>query len=649
MNLSVRQHPVQVDTCCFPLFCQPTRRVPSSFKNSPAPDGVSVHYLRHVFAKEVMAYSYHGLKATVHDLENLNFKHHGLIRRKGAELYCLLDGKKGATYIDCIDAMHKGPATVMLSYSWSYTMESIIESLEEFCRDKGCSTKDVYVWMCFLCCNQHRAYERRKKKTKRIHQEFFKVFQKTVTSVGHVLAIISPWNDPTYMTRTWCNFELFLAETSPECKITLTMPPNERTLIVNNILLQRTLPKALTEPIIENTSATEESDRVLILKWIRVNVGYEQFNRTVKALVRKWILDNLETVVKECECDLCDDDVQKHSNYASLCSMIGSMMYSKEEYDVAFGYYQRSFRVHEKIKDEDHADTASARRSIGLTLKQKGDIDGALIELRKALVAFRKAFHEEDGIIADMHAEIGLLLLRKGELDDALVELKSTLRICKNVLGPDHHSTAVNNVIIGKILKQKGDLDNSLQHFQAALDILLKINKVHPEVAEVRTKIGNIFLQRNNERNALVSYRKALHIQLKVLGRYHPHTASTYNNIGEALSEMNDVDGALTKHQNALEIQFKVFGEFQNIDIAFTQVKIGKIFMQKGEFDQALVALKKAFDVYSELLGNDNSSTLDASKMIDQVSLLKENENEKEKVSLLKENNFQKETLSLTG
>ena len=568
------------------------------------------------------------MKSTIYDLEKLQFKQFGLIRRKGAELYCLLDGKKGASYIDCVDGMHKGPATVMLSYSWSYTIESIIETLEQFCRDQECSTEDVYVWMCCLCCNQHRAYQRRKEKVKRLYQEFYKTFHKTVTSIGHVLAIISPWNDPTYITRSWCNFELFLAESSQDCKVTLAMPPNERTLLVDKILQHETLPQVFTEPKVENTFASEESDRVLILKWIRVSVGYDEFNKTIKALLRRWMLDNLETIVKQCEGDLlCEDDVEKHLNYASLCSMIGSMMYSKEEYDVAFHYYKRSFRVHEKIKDEDHEDTASTRRSIGLTLKQKGDIDGALIELRKALEAFRKALHEENDIIADIHAEIGLLLLKKGELDDALVELKNTLRICLRVLGPDHHSTAVNNIIIGKILRQKGDLDHSLLHFQAALDILMKTNKVHPDVAEIRTNVGNIFFERNDVRNALVNYRKALHIQLKVHGRYHPDTASTYNRIGGTLSETNDFDGALAKHQSALDIQFKVFGE-DNIDIACTQLKIGTILMRRGDFDDALEALKKAFDMYSELRGNDNPSTVEVSRMIDEVSLLKENENQ---------------------
>ncbi|CAE7239323.1 SWA2, partial [Symbiodinium sp. KB8] len=48
------------------------------------------------------------------------------------------------------------------------------------------------------------------------HQEenfesFRFVFESRVRSTGHILALLSPWHNPQYLTRIWCVFELWVA------------------------------------------------------------------------------------------------------------------------------------------------------------------------------------------------------------------------------------------------------------------------------------------------------------------------------------------------------------------------------------------------------------------------------------------------------
>jgi len=95
--------------------------------------------------------------STVYQVEDLDSAQHGIIRQKGADVVCPRDGKQGAAYVDCLQgAKNVGPANVMLSYCWSYTVLDIVKTLEEYCEAKELDPKETYAWICCLCNNQHR-------------------------------------------------------------------------------------------------------------------------------------------------------------------------------------------------------------------------------------------------------------------------------------------------------------------------------------------------------------------------------------------------------------------------------------------------------------------------------------------------------------
>lgn len=80
-------------------------------------EGISVRYLSNDFLDEVQETGF-SLDSTVYDIEDLTGSP-GLIRRKGMNGRCPIDGEMGAAYVHCLDGDHNvGPATHMLSYTW---------------------------------------------------------------------------------------------------------------------------------------------------------------------------------------------------------------------------------------------------------------------------------------------------------------------------------------------------------------------------------------------------------------------------------------------------------------------------------------------------------------------------------------------------
>jgi hypothetical protein len=130
----------------------------------------------------------------------------GIARRKGPNIRSPVDGRMGASYVHCLEGEENvGPATHMLSSTWSYEFGDILGALYEFCEAHGLDPKRTYIWMDVLCVNQHRVVEAK-------HQggtglmNFEESFPDQLRRIGHMLAMMSPWNNPSYLKRIWCIF-----------------------------------------------------------------------------------------------------------------------------------------------------------------------------------------------------------------------------------------------------------------------------------------------------------------------------------------------------------------------------------------------------------------------------------------------------------
>jgi len=158
----------------------------------------SVYHLETCFLEEIKQ-SGLGEDATLYDIENLRGKTPGIIRKKGMDVKCPIDGDIGAAYVHCIKGKdHVGTATHMLSYAWSYKFKDIVDTLVSHCEENKLDKKRTYIWMCALCNNQHRVIDREVP-----FEEFHDVFQKRVKGIGNILAMMTPWNDPAYLKRVW--------------------------------------------------------------------------------------------------------------------------------------------------------------------------------------------------------------------------------------------------------------------------------------------------------------------------------------------------------------------------------------------------------------------------------------------------------------
>lgn len=268
--------------------------------------GVSVHFLQNHFLEEVYGAG-HSLDSTVYDIEDLRGPP-GMVRQRGLNVRCPIDGKLGAAYVHCLEGDHNvGPATHMLSYTWGYSIGDIVGTLVDFCKKEKLNFERTYFWICFLCVNQHRVVAQTSVVPT---NEFLRTFGERVSSTGEILCMMAPWEKPIYLERIWCIFELAEAFSLPHCNVHVAIPPGEKLSLVKDLLIEiedtdnspvDVLYDALNSIRVEKAKASQEEDRRLILEILEQQKdGYQGTNNLVKDHLKEHVLGILQNVAKQC-------------------------------------------------------------------------------------------------------------------------------------------------------------------------------------------------------------------------------------------------------------------------------------------------------------------------------------------------------------
>lgn len=179
--------------------------------------GLSIHFLCSEFLRLMDVGE--GSSSKVYDIE-------GKIRLLSKDTICPHDGLLGSAFVDAARDAHAGKATIMLSYCWGYDVRTITTALAHYCSTHHLEQRNVTVWMCITCINQHRVKKKQEEGNDVTFSEFEAAFGSRVRNIRHVVALLSPWQKPLSLTRVWCVYEAYVAITE-DVKLEFALPPGE--------------------------------------------------------------------------------------------------------------------------------------------------------------------------------------------------------------------------------------------------------------------------------------------------------------------------------------------------------------------------------------------------------------------------------------
>merc|ERR1712166_1105639 len=252
--------------------------------------GPSVHHLNTDFITNTLeAVSNQMRKMTgITDPAEANIHHMVQAYGKPAGLIvsCPRDGEPGAAYVDILSGEDNvGIANALLSYSWGYKVQDVVDALVAWTEKKERSPKETYIWICSLCLNQHRIV------TDLTPEQLAKEFGQRVTALGRMLPMLEDWRNPGYVKRAWCLFELYTAIRMKSVKVDIILTPAQREACMTIIKVEGfpAIDNALSQVKSEEATASVEADLKAIQALIEsYQGGYTALNEAVKVRLRSW-------------------------------------------------------------------------------------------------------------------------------------------------------------------------------------------------------------------------------------------------------------------------------------------------------------------------------------------------------------------------
>ncbi|KDO22626.1 hypothetical protein SPRG_12265 [Saprolegnia parasitica CBS 223.65] len=189
---------------------------------------------------------------------------------------------------DPTTASFVAPANWYVSHAWQYLFLETVDSLERFFADRGLSD-DAVIWFCVFNNNQHLA-------ATQSFASWSTTFKDSLATIGNVVMIMHPWNDPIVLRRSWCVFEVYVAVTLG-ARFEIALAQDQEATFLDDIADDGAFYKMLATIKSENSQATILSDRDGIFDLIRAETSFQAVDRLIFSTLSNWIKTTLEASI----------------------------------------------------------------------------------------------------------------------------------------------------------------------------------------------------------------------------------------------------------------------------------------------------------------------------------------------------------------
>mmetsp|Transcript_26185 Transcript_26185/g.68767 ORF Transcript_26185/g.68767 Transcript_26185/m.68767 type:complete len:847 (+) Transcript_26185:3-2543(+) len=205
-----------------------------------------------------------------------------------ADATCPRDLQSGCAYVDILSGPDNiGRATAMLTHSWNNRAFDIIDALDAWCTTHKRSNRRVYIWMDAFCLNLHRDHKAQALDAVKAD------LCKRLTSIGRCISFMDPWDQPQFVTRAWCLYELFTAISLGDsiCTVNFALSPAEEKRFTHAIHGggYSKFDAILANISSRNARATYKSDLDLISEEIKKVPGtFDKIDSLIRQHIRSW-------------------------------------------------------------------------------------------------------------------------------------------------------------------------------------------------------------------------------------------------------------------------------------------------------------------------------------------------------------------------
>ena len=297
-----------------------------------------------------------------------------------------------------------GKANVFISHTLKYEFLDLVDALEAYILSLP-APENVYVWLDVFVVNQHQSAVRPK-------IWWTETYQRGIGNIGKACLVLSPWNAPIPLTRSWCLWELAsVAQTGARLDFALGT--------ADAASLEKGLPKkfkALVSDLalvdIRRALAHHHPDKKIIREVAESTIGLNEFNAQVIGLVREWLVH----VGREMLAKLPYEERAKSPIFAPLSEILNLQ-----------GHYLEAEAMHRHYlkmltqwgTSNANVKTLKTLNNLALALKGQGKLEEAEEMQRETLYTSRACLRPHEQVLQESTTNLGIIIQARGRLGEA--------------------------------------------------------------------------------------------------------------------------------------------------------------------------------------------------------------------------------------
>lgn len=206
--------------------------------------------------------------------------------------------------------------------------------------------------------------------------------------------------------------------------------------------------------------------------------------------------------------------------------------------------------------------------------------------------------------------ESGRTLLRAGSLSQAYDCLQDAATVLYRVCGSAHQDAALCCTVLATILYHAGDMQGALYQQQRAVTLYTQLCGIdYHDSAFAHANLA-LFLHANNQTDEAVKHmNRSIYLFELMNGKHLPEVCTLYYKLGMMYQDVGHVSLALQCYAESLQR-----GEFNKLQAANTLHQMGLTCKLAGGYRGAVTYEKKAYTLYKEMFGENDTRTEEASK-----------------------------------
>eukprot|EP00301_Raphidiophrys_heterophryoidea_P004266 c11864_g1_i1.p1 GENE.c11864_g1_i1~~c11864_g1_i1.p1 ORF type:complete len:353 (-),score=113.52 c11864_g1_i1:895-1893(-) len=254
-----------------------------------------------------------------------------------------------------------GTSTVFVSHVWRYSFATVVQMLEEHCASRQGEEAKLYFWFDIVVVNQHVSVM-----AARTVEWWSSTFKQSIEDIGNTLVLLTSFDEPVYVTRGWCLWELYCSVLAGNHKVRLDiqLPSAQRAAFVQKLTHDfSSIMKSLCSVDVSQAKTFKEEEQKMILEAVRSSIGFDGMNGVVMKRLREWFADTAIAEISKSQWANVENE-----DMSLLLNQVAMLLQDHGKFDQAESLFKRALAINEKILGTDHSSTATACNNFAVLL-----------------------------------------------------------------------------------------------------------------------------------------------------------------------------------------------------------------------------------------------------------------------------------------